>query len=183
MRDTRNSLATNTTTRGPSNPEQAEEQPPEPEERPGREREREKASRRRNTCSITGSLIWDHVGSCDSPYFTSNLLSHQFACIHIYCDAGGQVTTAIIYPDEAREHPLSWRMSPVSSRRCLAQQSRDVVQHNDRLVATGQRNEPRTTNLIQRAQDNQLWPHTCLRGDIYIPTRFSRFSGVGAGDE
>lgn len=94
MRDTRNSLATNTTMRGPSNPEQAEEQPPEPEERPGRERERENVSRRRNTCSITGPVIWDHVGSCDSLPFTSNLLSHQFSCIHMYCDAGGQVTTA-----------------------------------------------------------------------------------------
>jgi hypothetical protein len=95
----------------------------------------------------------------------------------------GQVTTAIVYPDEAGEQPLSLHMSQVSSRRCLARQNRGVVQHIDHLDATGQRNDPRTTNLVQRAQNNQLWPHTCLHGDIYVPTRFSRFSGVGAGDE
>ena len=55
-------------------------------------------------------------------------------------------------------------MSPVSSRRCLAQQNRDVVQHIDHLDATGQRNEPRTTNLVQRVQNSQLWPHTRLHG-------------------
>lgn len=50
-------------------------------------------------------------------------------------------------------------MSRVSSRRCLAQQTRDVVQHIDHLDASGQRNEPRTTNLVQRRRISAMAPH------------------------
>ena len=40
-------------------------------------------------------------------------------------------------------------MTRVSSQRCLARQNRGVVQHIGRRDAAGQRNEPRTTSLVE----------------------------------